>query len=175
MSDASDDLVDELIGLLDGLGVEVESRPDGDLNVFAGPGVPLLQVDPNEVLAVEEITTPWGARAVMLVHGPPDWPVPVPVMILAGDLAFAPVPDAAQDRVLGEGRLRHTVGDLPPVLGFGELRRLLDAGASEASGDRLLGVVLAAAAGIEGARRAGVDVEALDGEIDVLIDRVRSD
>jgi len=167
-------LADELRSTLASLAVRVDDRPDGELNVSAGKDLPTLRVDPNKILSVRQITTPWGAPAATLVHEPADWPAPATVMILNGDLAFAPAPDAAQDRVLGEGGLKYKVTDLPPVLGLSELQRLLQAGSTESSYDRLLGVVLAAAAGVEGARRSGIDVEALDTELDAAVNRVRS-
>lgn len=165
-----------LVGLLEGLGVAIQTRPDGDIEVSVGIGVPALAVDPEQILGVEKITTPWDAPAVMLGHRPRDLP-PVKVMILAGDVAFKPVADGSNERVLGDGRMPHVVTDLPPVLGFSELRRLLAAGLTVGSLDRIMGIALAAAAGIEGARRAGLDAEgidALDAELDQIIDRMNT-
>ena len=163
-------------GLLDGLGVKIQERHDGDIEVRVGPGVPALVVDPDQILEIDSITTPWNAPAVMLGHRPRDLP-PVKVMVLAGDVAFKPVAEGSNERVFGDGRMRHLVTDLPPVLGFSELRRLLDAGSTVGALDRLVGIALAAAAGIEGARRVGLDAEVLDvldTELDQIIHRMNT-
>ncbi len=153
--------------------VVVVGREDGRLVVQVGGGVPALVLDPGAVMGAEGMTTPWGAPALRIASRDPASDARITVMVLDGDVAFAPDPDAGQERVL-PGRMRHTVRDLPPVVGYHEIRKYLAAGQVADGGDRLLALALAAAACVEGARRTGLDVRDVDIELVALIDRARS-
>lgn len=148
-------------------------REDGRLVVEVGGGVPALVLDPTAVMGVEALTTPWGAPALRIASRDPAGDAWITVMVLDGDVAFAPDPDAGQERVL-PGRMRHTVEDLPPVVGYHEMAKYLAAGQMADDGDRLLALALAAASCVEGARRTGLDVADVDIELAALIDRARS-
>lgn len=148
-------------------------REDGRLLVQVGGGVPSLVLDPIAVMDVESLTTPWGAPALRIASRDPARNAWITVMVLDGDVAFAPDPDAGQECVL-PGQMRHTVEDLPPVVGYHEMAKYLAAAQVADGGDRLLALALAVASCVEGARRIGLDVADVDLELAALIDRVRS-
>ena len=153
--------------------LDLSARADGRVVVRVGGGVPDLVLDPSTVGALRPLVTPWGADAVRLVTRG-DGGATATVMVLDGDVAFAPDPDAGQARVL-PGRMRHQVADLPPVVGYHEMEKYLAAGAApDVDGDRLLALALAAAACVAGAERVGLDVSSLAAPLDALIERARS-
>lgn len=168
----SDALIERLIHHLPA--IDARARADGSVVIRVGSGVPDLVVDPSTVAAVAPVTTPWGATAVRLALATSSGEGPTTVMVLEGDVAFAPDAEAAQTRVL-PGRMAHAVSDLPPVVGYHEMTSYLGAGAAPGlDGDRALALALAAAACVAGAEQIGLDVAALLPDLDALIERARS-
>lgn len=164
-------------------------QDDGRVVIRVGGDVPDLVVDPAAVVGLEPLTTPWGAPALRMVRhdlatdgsagtdgtdGTDRSDGTVTVVVLEGDVVFAPDPDASQERVV-PGRLPHVVSDLPPMVGYHEVRKHLSAGADpDTDGDRLIALALAVTACVSGARRVGLDVRELDAELTGLIGRARS-
>lgn len=153
--------------------LDAVERDDGHLVVQVGGGVPGLVLDLTAVMGAEPLTTPWGAPALRITSLDSAGGAQITVMLLKGDVAFSPDPEAGLERVL-PGRMRYTVGDLPPVIGYHEMVKYLAAAHEADDGDRLFAVTLAAASCLEGAHRTGLDVRDLDVELDALIARVRS-
>lgn len=154
--------------------IDAEARADGLVVIQVGGGVPGLVVDPSTVAALAPVTTPWGATVVRMAMARDSASGPVTVMVLEGDVAFAPDTEAGQARVV-PGRLHHGVADLPAVVGYHEVIRYLAAGADPGlDGDRLLGLALAAASCVAGAERVGLDVRALTADVDALVLRAQS-
>lgn len=164
----------ELTERLDRLPLVTAAFDAQSVAIDVGGGVPTLVLDLDALRVADPLTTPWGAPAVRIVSQPADTAAPVVVIVLEGDVAFAPDPVAGQRRVLPDS-LGHLVTDLPSVVGFHEMADVLAAGSQPNPNlDRVLGATLAAAACVEGARTVGLDVAALDAGLELLIERVRS-
>lgn len=91
---------------------------------------------------------------------------------MAGDVAFAPDIDAARHRLIPRSRLQVEVTDLPPVLGWSEVVGILRRWDDSGDLDRALAQALVGVAGVEGARRVGVDVTSLEAVVASVVSRV---
>ncbi len=148
--------------------IAVATGADGAVVIEVGAGVPALAVHPSTVRGLDPLTTPWGATAVRLDMTDPVTAEPTRLMVLEGDVAFAPHRAASPPRA---GLVPRVVADMPAVIGYQDVVRLLAAAADEPDGDRLMGKALAAVAYVAGARRVGLDVEALQADLDAVVER----
>lgn len=164
----SADLIERLGHLLPVVVAEVGL--DGTVVIRVGGGVPALAIDPATVVAVEPVTTPAGDSAVRIERHVPTQPSPVVVMVVAGDVVFAPDPVAAMAR-LAPGPVPRALAELPPVIGYHEVTRLIASGEDLADRDQLMGLAMAVATGVAGAVRVGLDARGLTSDLDALIER----
>ncbi|HXH55958.1 hypothetical protein [Iamia sp.] len=67
--------------------------------------------------------------------------IPVVVMVVEGDVIFAPDPVAAKARA-APGPVPRALAELPPVIGFHEVTRLIASGDDLADRDRLVGLTI---------------------------------
>lgn len=150
--------------------IAVSPGADGAVVIEVGGGVPTLVVWPSSVSGLEPLTTPWGATAVRLNMIDPVTAETTRVMVLEGDVAFAPDRTASP---VAAGPVPRVVADMPAVIGYHDVVRLLAAAADESDGDRLMGKAMAAVACVAGARRVGIDVDALQADLDAVVERAQ--
>jgi hypothetical protein len=162
------DLVERLGRVLPA--VVTEERSDGRVVTRVGGGVPALILDPAMVVAVEPVTTPLGDPAVRIVRHVPEQRSPVVVMVVEGDVVFAPDPVAVKARA-APGPVPRPLAEMPPVIGYHEVRRLIASGDDLADHDELMGLAMAVATGVAGAIRVGLDARGLVADLDALIER----
>lgn len=142
------------------------------LTVWPGGEGPAVVVEMRQVVGVEQIRSPQGAPAARIALDTGS-DVPLPLVVVEGDVAFVPDMEGGRRRVgavLGSPLV--DVVDLPPMLGWSEVLRCLVAVEGPLSDlDRAQAKMLVAAAGVEGARRVGVDTSAAGARLDAAIAR----
>ncbi|QYG95207.1 hypothetical protein HC251_24110 [Iamia sp. SCSIO 61187] len=145
------------------------------VTVWPGGDAPAVELDVRTVVGVEQIRSPQGAPSVRLALAVGTGR-PLPLVIVQSDVAFVPDVEGGRRRVGGASSSSLvTVADLPPMLGWSEVLRCLDALEGSLSNlDRAQAQTLVAAAGVEGARRSGVDTSPAEARLDAAIARAAS-
>lgn len=139
--------------------------------VSVGGDCPTVALPLADVVGVERLTSPDGQPAVRVaVLDPARVDAVVPLLLVAGDVAFAPDPVGARRLLLAHVGPAVTVADMPPMLGWREVLGTLARWDEGTNLDERLARALLAVAGVEGARRVGVDVSSVEKDVAAVVD-----
>jgi hypothetical protein len=130
-------------------GVAAHITPAGEIEVHVGTGVPRLTLNPEQILNAQVVDGPTGPAAELSVSGESTaW------YVTADDVAFPPDTSAMG----GTSGISFTVSDLPPVVGWRDLLRVLEETEGPGNGnlDQFHAGVLSCEAVLYGAIRAGL-------------------
>ena len=148
--------MDELVSTLSSItGIDVQGTSAGEIEVSVGEGVPLLLLDPDRVVKAETVDGPTGPAVKLDLVGEVQ-----PWFVTVGDVAYPPDTSALK-RPSG---MTYRVGDLPPVVGWGDMLWMLGEAERPFDGnfDRFHAQVLSCEAILLGAIRAGLAVDETD-------------
>lgn len=136
-------------------GVNAHQTPTGDIDVHVGTGVPRLTLNPDQILNAQIVDGPTGPAVELGVSG-----VSTYWYVTAGDVAFPPDTSA----LAGQGGITFTISDLPPVVGWRDLLRVLEEteGPGNENLDQFHGRVLTCEAILHGAIRIGLAADETD-------------
>ena len=136
-------------------GVDAHLTPSGDIDVHVGNDVPRLTLNPDQVVNAQIVDGPTGSAVELVVSGESNY-----WYVTAGDVAFPPDTSSLG----GPGGIRFTVSDLPPIVGWRDLLRVLEETEGPGNGnlDQFHALVLSCEAILHGSIRIGLAANETD-------------